>query len=306
MKLKRFESDNINESRKPLIEKSKEEIEKNDIINRLSENWSNKLNIDYLVPKSLKFYSLDELKEIEKIYISEEVEQNMWNDDTKLPKIFTYTKYDLPSIEDLKEIDECHLNTEQIIDGFCYTIIGRGKRSVETDQKIYNSIKMLSEYFPYNMEYIKALNTIKEEYNIEEVVESCSIEDKKCTICETLKELKELHMNNEAVENIYATEDGEIVFDCKCETDIQGTTEYNGFPLIFNKICELKSTETKEEMTEEQIIEHARTINEKVMSEYLNETKDEMTEEQIIEHAKFINEKVMNEYLNEIKNINEK
>ena len=59
-------------------------------------------------------------------------------------------------------------------------------------------------------------------------------------------------------------------------------------------------------MTEEQIIEHARTINEKVMSEYLNETKDEMTEEQIIEHAKFINEKVMNEYLNEIKNINEK
>jgi hypothetical protein len=300
MKLKRFESDNINESRKPIIKKTNEELEKIEIINRLSENWSNKLNIDYLVPKSLKFYSLEELKEIEKIYISESVEENM--EDVKLPKIFTYTKYDLPSVEDLKEIDECHLNTEQIINGFGYTIIGRGIKTLEKERKIYDSVKMLSEYFPENMEYIKVLNTVKEKYNIQdEVVESCSIDDKKCTICETLKELKDLHMNNEAVENIYV-EDGEIVFDCKCETDIQGTTEYNGFTLRFNKICELKNTEdVKEEMTEEQIIEHAKMINEKVMNEYLTE----MGEEEILEHARIINEKVMNEYLSEIKKYNE-
>jgi len=212
MKLKRFNSDDINESRdysvsKPQVEidnpdlypdgwkemvgmfmqPKNEDEQKFEIIERLAQHWNEKLKTDYLVPKSLYNYSLNELKEIEKFYIGEPVNE------------------------------------------------------------------------PVN----------------EEV--ACDITDKTCTICETLAELKELHMNNEAVENIYATEDGEIVFDCKCETDIQGTSEYNGFPLIFNKICEIHVNESvsfeEDEMTEEQIIEHARMIKESCINEYLNEIK---------------------------------
>jgi len=206
MKLKRFENDEINESRdytvsKPQVEidnpdgwkemdgmfmqPKNEDVQKFEIIERLSKHWNEKLKNEYLVPRSLYNYSLNELKEIEKFYIGE------------------------PVIEPVIE-------------------------------------------------------------------ESSDITDKKCTICETLAELKELHMNNEAVEDIYA-EDGVIVFDCKCETDIQGTSEYNGFPLRFNKLCEVKyvneNVSFEEEMTEEQIIEHARMIKESCINEYLNEIR---------------------------------
>ena len=194
MKLKRFESDELNENRMYFTSDKKEvseDTQKFEIIERLAQHWNEKLKTDYLVPRSLYNYSLNELKEIEKFYISETIK----------PKI------------------------------------------------------------------------------VEEKVEepACDITDKTCTICETLAELKELHMNNEAVQDIYA-EDGEIVFDCKCETDIQGTSEYNGFKLRFNKLCEIPLNESvsfeEDEMSEEEIIEHARMIKESCINEYLNQIKN--------------------------------
>ena len=93
---------------------------------------------------------------------------------------------------------------------------------------------------------------------------------------ESLKELIDVHSSNEAVDTI-RIEGNEIVFDVKCETDIQGTTEYNGITLRYNKICEVPMNESvsflEDDMTEDEIIAKARMIKEQCINEYLDEIK---------------------------------
>jgi hypothetical protein len=73
------------------------------------------------------------------------------------PEIFNKTIYRLPTKEELIDVNNHHLNADEIIKGFTYTIVGKGIKSNENKQLIIKSIKMLSELFPNNQEYRKAL-----------------------------------------------------------------------------------------------------------------------------------------------------
>lgn len=81
------------------------------------------------------------------------------------PKIFTYTAYRLPTESEMVEIDAYNLNAQSIYDGYSYIIVGRGMMSQDNKQKIYNGIKALSEMFPENVEYSKALDMAKTNMN---------------------------------------------------------------------------------------------------------------------------------------------
>ena len=250
MKLDRFK--NMNENREMYFisdRKITEEEQKYTIIEKLSQNWSEKLKQDYLVPRSLYRYSLDELKEIEKFYLKSESDTN------NKPKIFTETKYDLPEEEDLVDINNFDLSADDIINGFGYTIIGRGIKDDKKIKMIIDSIKLLCEKYPQNEIYKEALKKYKEKNNINESVRI--VEPKNNELENALAELKEQHGSNDAVEDI-RLEGNEIVFDVKCETDIQGTTEYNDFTLRYNKLCEIPSINEEieyEEIEEDVIME---------------------------------------------------
>lgn len=90
--------------------------------------------------------------------------KNIWEKyGKKLPEIFLRTKYDLPTTEDLIDINSFNLKSDDIIEGFKYTIIGRGITSVENKLKILKSLESLSKLYPDNIEYIKALEKFKNE-----------------------------------------------------------------------------------------------------------------------------------------------
>lgn len=74
------------------------------------------------------------------------------------PKIFTYTAYRLPNQEDLNEINLANLRPEEIFEGFCYTIIGKGILDTKKKSDIIEAINMLINKFPNNENYEKALN----------------------------------------------------------------------------------------------------------------------------------------------------
>jgi len=84
------------------------------------------------------------------------------------PKLFTYTAYRLPNKEDLIDIDNCKLTSDKIIEGFGYTIVGRGILGSKQKKDIIQSIQMLGDMFPTNKEYKKALETVKQKYNLKE------------------------------------------------------------------------------------------------------------------------------------------
>jgi len=120
---------------------------------------------------------------------------------------------------------------------------------------IIDSIKLLCEKYPQNEIYKEALKKYKEKNNINESVRI--VEPKNNELENALAELKEQHGSNDAVEDI-RLEGNEIVFDVKCETDIQGTTEYNDFTLRYNKLCEIPSINEEieyEEIEEDVIME---------------------------------------------------
>lgn len=79
----------------------------------------------------------------------------------KKPKIFTYTAYRLPK-EELLEINNCDLMFEEIVNGFHYTIVGRGVLDNKSKLSIIEAINMLISKFPNNKEYQKALINAKE------------------------------------------------------------------------------------------------------------------------------------------------
>jgi hypothetical protein len=74
--------------------------------------------------------------------------------------------YRLPTKSEIEEVNSYNLTSDKIISGFGYTIIGRGIRSMENKKMIYDSIKMLVDMYPDNTEYNKALNKIKQDYDL--------------------------------------------------------------------------------------------------------------------------------------------
>lgn len=79
------------------------------------------------------------------------------------PEIFSHTIYRLPTENELKEFENYDLSSEDIINGFKYTIIGRGIASNKNKQMIIDSIEMLCDKYPNNENYTEALRKIKKD-----------------------------------------------------------------------------------------------------------------------------------------------
>ena len=81
-----------------------------------------------------------------------------------LPTIFKKTIYKLPTQAQLEEFEAFQLESEDIVNGFGYTIIGRGMKSEANSRMIISSISMLCDKYPDNKEYKIALNQAKMKY----------------------------------------------------------------------------------------------------------------------------------------------
>lgn len=64
------------------------------------------------------------------------------------PSIFQRTIYRLPTEKELMEVHSSNLSTDEILKGFCYTIVGRGMMSQENKDKIIKSALLLNNMFP--------------------------------------------------------------------------------------------------------------------------------------------------------------
>ena len=88
--------------------------------------------------------------------------KSIWDKyDKNIPSIFRQTIYRLPTAEELKEFDSYkELTADDIVQGFSYTIIGRGVNSPKNEAMIRESIAMLAETFPDNTVYKQALKQV--------------------------------------------------------------------------------------------------------------------------------------------------
>lgn len=86
-------------------------------------------------------------------------EKRLW-DNPNLPEIFTFTAYRLPTLEELDEIHNCNLTADEVHDGFCYTLIGRGMLSQKIKEDIIVATQMLCDRHPSPI-YIQALEKAK-------------------------------------------------------------------------------------------------------------------------------------------------
>ena len=77
------------------------------------------------------------------------------------PSIFMRTIYRLPNNIELAEVNDFNMKAEQVLNGFWYTIVGRGILDSENKQMIVNSIQKLRELYPENEEYKTALEKAK-------------------------------------------------------------------------------------------------------------------------------------------------
>jgi len=88
-------------------------------------------------------------------------ESTLWDDHKELPSIFNQTIYRLPTAEELKEFEKFNLTGREVVQGFNYTIVGRGIKSPKSRQMIIDSIQSLCEMYPDNKEYKAALTEAK-------------------------------------------------------------------------------------------------------------------------------------------------
>ncbi len=80
-----------------------------------------------------------------------------------LPSIFRMTYYALPTGQQLDEFQQYpDLTAKDILQGFGYTIVGRGVDSPKNKQMVVDSIKMLVDKYPDNDVYKEALTLAKE------------------------------------------------------------------------------------------------------------------------------------------------
>lgn len=79
-----------------------------------------------------------------------------------IPSFFSQTNYRLPTEEELREINSFDLSAKELMEGFSYTIVGRGIMREQEKTNIIKSAKMLSSLYPENQEYKKAVNKAEE------------------------------------------------------------------------------------------------------------------------------------------------
>ncbi len=83
------------------------------------------------------------------------------NEATEKPSIFEETIYRLPNIEELNEVNDFNLTSEELINGLSYTIVGRGIMDSVKKDRIIESISKLIELYPENQNYKLALENAK-------------------------------------------------------------------------------------------------------------------------------------------------
>ena len=94
-------------------------------------------------------------------------ECTIWEDHKDLPSIFTRTYYALPTTEQVEEFEKYpNLTAEEIVQGFGYTIVGRGVSSPDNCKKIIESIRLLVDRYPDREEYKEALAQAKEQARV--------------------------------------------------------------------------------------------------------------------------------------------
>ncbi len=88
------------------------------------------------------------------------------NTNNSKPNIFTHTIYRIPTKDELLKLNEYNLTSDDIVNGFGYTIIGRGILSTENKNMIIESINFLCELFPHNQTYKEALSKAQTKFKI--------------------------------------------------------------------------------------------------------------------------------------------
>lgn len=83
------------------------------------------------------------------------------NESTEKPSIFEETIYRLPNIEELNEVNDFDLTSEELIRGLSYTIVGRGIMDSVKKDRIIESISKLIELYPNNQNYKLALENAR-------------------------------------------------------------------------------------------------------------------------------------------------
>ena len=85
----------------------------------------------------------------------------MMSQQNKKPSFFRGTKYRDPSDEELREINESNVNSNELLQGLGYAIIGRGIERQKEKDMIINAIERLLSLQPDNEQYKIALKEAK-------------------------------------------------------------------------------------------------------------------------------------------------
>ncbi|MCK9575741.1 MAG: hypothetical protein WC979_02555 [Candidatus Pacearchaeota archaeon] len=116
-------------------------------------------NETYVNPDMLSTSDLQHYKSHYKINESIDALEKMGiQADPDKPSIFLYTIYRTPSSDEIKEFENYpQLTADEILNGFCYTCIGRGITSSRNIALIKDSINMLIAAYPDDPRYTEAL-----------------------------------------------------------------------------------------------------------------------------------------------------
>ena len=92
--------------------------------------------------------------------------QNIWDKyEHKLPSYFTSTWYALPTKKQIDEFKDYNLSADDIYQGLCYSLIGKGMHDNINHENIIKAAQMLCDAYPDNEEYKKALSK-EQEYEV--------------------------------------------------------------------------------------------------------------------------------------------
>lgn len=82
------------------------------------------------------------------------LERYLITENTKTkPEIFQGTIYRIPTDSELQEVHDCNLSCDEIFDGLCYTIIGRGMNNDKNREMIIRSSMKLKDLYPDEKKY---------------------------------------------------------------------------------------------------------------------------------------------------------
>lgn len=112
------------------------------------------------------YYFENDKEEIENILKNKKIDylpyymkspKNVYESINTKPDFFKQTYYRLPNSEELNDINNHNLTAKQVLDGFKYTIVGRGMMNSKNKDMIIQSIEKLINIDENNMEYKIAL-----------------------------------------------------------------------------------------------------------------------------------------------------